>query len=54
MGVDYHDEHTSRGFPLKDGVFVGNGRMHLLDRKGGDIDEWPHDLRVRQFPEVRT
>jgi protein gp37 len=20
--------------------------------KGGDINEWPHDLRVRQFPEV--
>ncbi len=22
------------------------------DRKGGDPDEWPEDLRVRQFPEV--
>ena len=22
----------------------------LRDRKGGDIDEWPADLRVRQFP----
>jgi protein gp37 len=23
----------------------------FLDRKGGDPDEWPEDLRVRQFPE---
>lgn len=22
----------------------------LVDRKGGDIDEWPPDLRVREFP----
>jgi protein gp37 len=25
-----------------------------LDRKGGDWDEWPEDLRVREFPEVRV
>lgn len=25
---------------------------HIKDRKGGDIDEWPSDLRVREFPEV--
>lgn len=24
------------------------------DRKGGDPDEWPEDLRVRQFPEARA
>jgi len=24
----------------------------LTDRKGGEIDEWPADLRVREFPEV--
>lgn len=30
------------------------GRMESKprDRKGGDIAEWPADLRVRQFPEV--
>lgn len=28
-------------------------RIVLRDRKGGDIAEWPEDLRVRQFPEVR-
>lgn len=24
------------------------------DKKGGDPDEWPHEIRVRQFPEVRS
>lgn len=35
----------------------GHGDAHcaidLRDRKGGDPSEWPEDLRVRQFPEVR-
>ena len=32
----------------------GGSPVHLSDRKGGDIDEWPADLRVRQWPrEVR-
>ena len=26
----------------------------LRDRKGGDMAEWPEDLRVRQFPEARS
>lgn len=26
----------------------------MVDRKGGDPEEWPADLRVRQFPEVRA
>lgn len=32
---------TSSGYPLE-----------LRDRKGGDSDEWPGDLRVREFPTV--
>lgn len=28
-------------------------RVLLRDRKGGNPDEWPQDLRVRQFPEAR-
>lgn len=28
-------------------------RLHFADRKGADPDEWPDDLRVRQFPEAR-
>ncbi len=26
--------------------------VRLKDRKGGDMEEWPEDLRVRQLPEV--
>lgn len=26
--------------------------IRLKDCKGGDMDEWPEDLRVRQFPEA--
>lgn len=26
--------------------------VRLESRKGGDIEEWPHDLRVRRFPEA--
>jgi protein gp37 len=29
-------------------------RIRLRDRKGGDWNEWPNDLRVRQFPEARV
>lgn len=29
-------------------------RLWLRDRKGGDIEEWPADLRVREWPEVRS
>jgi protein gp37 len=29
-------------------------RLQLRNRKGGDIDEFPDDLRVREFPTVRT
>lgn len=28
------------------------GRMNLKDKKGGNTDEWPIDLRVRQMPET--
>ena len=27
-------------------------RLHMRHSKGGDMAEWPEDLRVRQFPEV--
>lgn len=30
----------------------GNFRVYLKDDKGGDMAEWPEDMRVRQFPEV--
>jgi hypothetical protein len=28
-------------------------RMRLKHPKGGDPEEWPGDLRVRQMPEVK-
>lgn len=28
--------------------------IDLIDKKGGDPSEWPEDLRVREFPEVRA
>jgi protein gp37 len=31
-------------------VIAARGRRVKRDRKGGDPSEWPHDLRVRQFP----
>jgi len=29
-------------------------RVHLVDKKGGDMDEWPSDLRVREFPRAEA
>lgn len=37
--------------PYIDGVVQNNFQMKLLDRKGGNIDEFPKDLRIQQFPE---
>ncbi len=32
---------------------IGQGwRVHLRDRAGGNMSEWPDDLKVRDFPEV--
>lgn len=33
-------------------VIQGGERRIKKDKKGGDMDEWPHEIRVRQFPEV--
>lgn len=45
--------------PFNGGVNCGNGNerfgahsVTLKDRKGGDINEWPEDLRVREFPKA--
>jgi protein gp37 len=40
------------GKPVEDAGFPAPCKVRLLDRKGGDMDEWPRDLRVQQFPEV--
>jgi protein gp37 len=47
----------SNVWPRSDGSFdTGRGayRKHLIDKKGGDMSEWPEDLRVRQFPAVKA
>lgn len=33
-----------------DGVAVTHQKLKLADRKGGDINEFPDDLKVREFP----
>lgn len=35
-------------------VLNAPGLLKLKDRKGGNPDEWPADLRVRQWPEVTS
>lgn len=35
-------------------VIQGGERRKKADRKGGDVDEWPHEIRVREFPEVKA
>lgn len=40
--------HQGRGHCIPCGL-----DLPLRNRKGGDPSEWPEDLRVRQFPEVR-
>lgn len=37
--ISYRDDAHEERFPLR-----------LRDRKGGDPEEWPSDLRVREFP----
>ena len=31
-------------------VIQGGKRLTLRDRKGADMSEWPHDLRIQEFP----
>lgn len=33
---------------------VTDQRFYLRDKKGGDMEEWPPELRVRQFPRVES
>jgi protein gp37 len=43
---------------LRDGVFPRNEgdktRWKLRDRKGGDIEEWPEDVQIREMPTAKT
>jgi hypothetical protein len=32
---------------------IQDGKRHIKrDSKGGDMSEWPHEIRIREFPEV--
>lgn len=44
------DPHIERTSNENNDLF----RVHLRDRKGGSIDEWPSGLQVRQFPEAKS
>lgn len=47
---DYYEAHE-QGAPCSS----FDRKCHaLMDRKGGDPSEWPTDLRVREWPEVRS
>lgn len=43
-------EHNINGF--REEYQGADCRVHLRDKKGGDMQEWPLDLRVRQFPAI--
>src|SRR3990167_2042695 len=32
----------------------GHLDLHLTDRKGGNMNEWPEDLKIREFPDGKT
>jgi protein gp37 len=40
-------------YPFSGAPQIGDSYLNLKDPKGGDWDEWPEDLRVREFPEDR-
>lgn len=47
--ADYDNNIYGAGSPKS---LNGSPRLRLLDRHGGDMTEWPTDLRVREFPEA--
>lgn len=58
MGAKPHDGNTCKYDPTPDHHGLPHGHtfpyLNLNDAKGGDINEWPEELRVRQFPEVHS
>lgn len=47
-----HRDRIARG--LAPNYAVESMELRLRDRKGGDMSEWPEDLRVREFPRVEA
>lgn len=57
LGADSYTDHTCTCGRNTDGSWKGpsvcfqcGGRLQLKDKKGGDITEWPDDLRCQEFP----
>lgn len=48
--VDANDGSPVMSLPVSIGDYPGKRLYNLRDRKGGDLSEWPADLRVREFP----
>ena len=44
--------HSLVSQPYIQGVAQSHYRISLKNRKGGDFDEFPDDLKVRQFPQI--
>jgi protein gp37 len=48
------EERKGPGYSFRIQSLEVESSISLNDRKGGDMSEWPADLRVRQYPEVRA
>lgn len=54
LPFDSRESDRSTDDPHPDGPGADlSCRLELANRKGGDPEEWPAELRVRQFPEAR-
>jgi hypothetical protein len=53
LGAAYVDALNAVGGAQTPAVPEYGPIARLRDRKGGDMSEWPADLRVRQFPAAR-
>lgn len=52
--IDPIDQFPNDRIPrFSQGGGPNTARIHLSDKKGGDPEEWPLDLRVREFPVSR-
>jgi protein gp37 len=53
LGANYVDARNGvGGYQSRPDPLVVPTIRHLKHRKGGDMSEWPEDLRVREYPEV--
>jgi protein gp37 len=52
MGSNAHDSARSIVGGWEPGDLEPDTRVRFCDRKGGDMMEWPAELRVREFPQV--